>query len=155
MNDHTTPEIMGNNPCAGDVVCRELDGGLPGCHFGVRVGVCDGIVHVVHLTLPIGSSPVRCTEQEFGTGKQVRLASRNYLKLIGGMPANRSLVAERALGAIGSKEWRYSILKDDCDAFVRWCVTGEKRLGVQSEIYRAGWRLLSGMLEIRNAWHGR
>ena len=134
----------------GDVIQRDLDGSLPGVHFGVRVASTNGITDVVHLTL--GSTPLRCTEIEFGAGKRIAVSGL-YARMIRQNQVDRELIAKRALSAIGSEDWRYSVLNQDCDAFVQWCVTGKKDLGIQARIYKSTWSFLKVALEFRNAMH--
>ncbi len=143
---------MPSPPWLGDIIQRDLDGSLPGIHLGVRVASPDGIADVVHLTLPLGASPVRCTELEFAAGKRISV-SGYYARMIRRNHVKRELIASRALSAVGLKDWRYSILDQDCDAFVQWCVTGKKDLGVQARIYKTTWKLLTVAIEVRNAMH--
>lgn len=136
----------------GAVLYRELDAvrlfrlklPLPGHHVGIPVALTNGIADLVHLTWPLGSSPVRCTELEFSAGKPTAVSAR-YDKMMRDSNVDPETVAKRALSAIGSKDWRYSPdfwKGQDCEAFVIWCITGERRIGVQAQIYGTAAKLL-------------
>lgn len=101
-------------------------------HYGVGVSENE----VIHATLGLGV--VNVTLEAFAEGHIVKRS--DYSNLCGDPDA----VIARARSAIG--KWRYRPIDENCEAFILYCLTGERKTrGIQGEI-------LNGLGVIARLW---
>jgi len=104
----------------GLILVRAIAGSPLGYHYGVWVTV-DEVIHASKTKHIV----VCDTLEEFSAGLDVDVSDW-YSVLCKCAP---ELVVERARAEVG--KWPYELMDGNCEAFVHWCITGEKFSGLQ------------------------
>lgn len=104
----------------GLVLVRRIVRSPLGYHYGIWVAV-DEVIHASKTKRIVVCDPL----EGFSAGLDVSVSGM-YSALSKSPPEH---VVERARAEVG--KWSYELMDGNCEAFVHWCVTGEKSPGLQ------------------------